>query len=1013
MAGEGRIIARASVRIVPDSSGFRAAAERDIEGLPDGKVEIVAEFNDKEAKAELARLASEGIHIEATVDLEKGALAAEKALAEKPVKVPVNFDVDKGALEAEKLLAKKPIKVPVNFDVDRDPFKDMLRGIGRDLVNPVKSAFSSIQSIGGQAFSGIGEEVSQLSGSLEGLGGPITSAVAGVAKLAAGGLLVAEAGAAVSAAWGAASTAIAAVPAAIGLIGAPIAAIALGMDGIKAAAKTIQPQFDAMQKSISAAFQQGLTPVLQNLANNLFPKLSVGLAATATALSGVAANTVNWLTSTPGIQLLSATVGNVNAAITAMSPGILAATQGFLSLASNNAAMHLLSTAVNDVGAALKSISENTSLTSAFQGLEGVLSSLTQGFTNLVNNGIKLFASAAPGIQSAIDAINGFFSGFDYAALGSAVGGAFTGIANAIKQIDPGTVQAIQGAFEHLGQVLSGPTVSNAFRVIADQIPGFVNALADAADGLADIVGKVDAFFDALTATDHGTFKAAVDRFFSDAPTTVANHMKDADAAAKTGVNNLGNTAQAGGQALHDRFIGPVAKLPADVQTPLGQTAANAGTGGTATAQAFQAGLTQLGAAVTQVFGPVVGAAITAGLNQLGPIITAGFGVVTTAFTTAFSTLATGAVPLGFIGIGAAFTAGLAGIATQITTTFGTNLSLAVGTGMLQLQNAVTIGLVGVQTAFTTGLGLVATGVTTFFSTTLSVAVGTGMLAVRNAVVLGMAGVATAFTTGFANVNTAVSGAMVNVAGAFTTGFANVNAAVTTGMGNALTAVNQGMANLTTAVQTGGTDLVTAMTTTMTNFARAITDGQTAAVGAIKTVVAAVVKAVDVNALVSVGAQLDQGLANGMIQNSKVVQDAARKVVQDAKAAAQAEANINSPSRLFRDEIGKPLTEGVAVGQLAEIRMVEDASRQVVQAAVAAAQREIDGVGALELSTAFTDTFGSLSTQVNAAISTDAGKPPAIVATIPVMVDGKVVDRRVEIVVAEWEKEILAGQRGA
>jgi hypothetical protein len=291
----------------------------------------------------------------------------------------------------------------------------------------------------------------------------------------------------------------------------------------------------------------------------------------------------------------------------------------------------------------------------------------------------------------------------------------------------------------------------------------------------------------------------------------------------------------------------------------------------------------------------------------------------------------------------------------------------------------------------------------------MSLAVGTGMLQVANAVILGMAGVSNAFTQGFANVNAAVSQAMVNVAGAFTQGFANVNAAVTAGMGNALTALNQGMANLTTAVQTGGADVVTAMTTTMTNFSKAITDGQTSAVGAIKQVVQAVVKAVDVNALVSVGAQLDQGMANGMIQNSKVVQDAARKVVQDAKAAAQAEANINSPSRLFRDQIGRPLTEGVAVGQLAEIRMVEDAARKTVQAAMAAGQSEINALGALQLGVANASSFAdAVSAKVSAIVAESGASATAPVAMFShkTVLEGKTVEESVGKVVGEWAKDV-------
>lgn len=63
-----------------------------------------------------------------------------------------------------------------------------------------------------------------------------------------------------------------------------------------------------------------------------------------------------------------------------------------------------------------------------------------------------------------------------------------------------------------------------------------------------------------------------------------------------------------------------------------------------------------------------------------------------------------------------------------------------------------------------------------------------------------------------------------------------------------------------------------------------------------------------------IGKAICDGLANGIIQNSSVVQQAARKVITDAETAAKQQAGVNSPSLLFMREVGMPIAEGIAKG---------------------------------------------------------------------------------------------------
>ncbi|MBY0752415.1 hypothetical protein K5Q29_02985 [Streptococcus sp. 2018037] len=63
-----------------------------------------------------------------------------------------------------------------------------------------------------------------------------------------------------------------------------------------------------------------------------------------------------------------------------------------------------------------------------------------------------------------------------------------------------------------------------------------------------------------------------------------------------------------------------------------------------------------------------------------------------------------------------------------------------------------------------------------------------------------------------------------------------------------------------------------------------------------------------------VGSMISQGLAQGMMLSIGSVTAAANALVAQAERAAKAKAQIHSPSRLFRDAIGRFLPMGVAVG---------------------------------------------------------------------------------------------------
>lgn len=109
-----------------------------------------------------------------------------------------------------------------------------------------------------------------------------------------------------------------------------------------------------------------------------------------------------------------------------------------------------------------------------------------------------------------------------------------------------------------------------------------------------------------------------------------------------------------------------------------------------------------------------------------------------------------------------------------------------------------------------------------------------------------------------------------------------------------------------------------------------------------------------VGSMRGIGAMIGQGLAQGMYSALGAVTAAANALVAQAERAAQAKAKIHSPSRLFRDGVGRFISQGVAVGITKDAYKVDDAMGDVFNQIQAFSFKAEDliGVGKTKLSKA-------------------------------------------------------------
>ena len=156
-----------------------------------------------------------------------------------------------------------------------------------------------------------------------------------------------------------------------------------------------------------------------------------------------------------------------------------------------------------------------------------------------------------------------------------------------------------------------------------------------------------------------------------------------------------------------------------------------------------------------------------------------------------------------------------------------------------------------------------------------------------------------------------------------------------TSIGTAFTSasstVETAMNSMVNAVKTGGNQMKSSAKSDGTQAGKNFATGISSANGAVSSAVSSLVSTAvnrarqGASAMRSAGSYIGQGLAQGMMSALGAVTAAANALVAQAERAARAKAQIHSPSRLFRDNVGIYIGQGVAVGIERSQKYVDEA----------------------------------------------------------------------------------------
>lgn len=279
--------------------------------------------------------------------------------------------------------------------------------------------------------------------------------------------------------------------------------------------------------------------------------------------------------------------------------------------------------------------------------------------------------------------------------------------------------------------------------------------------------------------------------------------------------------------------------------------------------------------------------------------------------------------------------AGLTAIANSGIATAGPGLQQA-GTGLMLIATSAQLASVAMQslptvlTSLSTSLStlpetmtMASTAMSTFATSVMSsfailggsvasvTALQVGLMSLANAMMMAQSGASMMAST-LSMINSSATSA--------SSAMSQLASSISSAMTQALSSVQASMMMMVTVVMQSATQMTQAGQQAGRGVSNGVTNGIRSGIGSATAAMSAMLSSIRSAAMSGVssmryaGNMIGQGLAQGMYSALGAVTAAANALVAQAERAAQAKAKIHSPSRLFRDNVGRYIAQGIAVG---------------------------------------------------------------------------------------------------
>ncbi len=619
---------------------------------------------------------------------------------------------------------------------------------------------------------------------------------------------------------------------------------------------------------------------------------------------------------TAGVANILAFGGAVATAAVGIGAGVAIIAAGFALLATQGQGV---ATIINAVGEAFATVA--TAIIGAFAQavvtVAGVLPIVTSALANLAPLIVafgQAFGAAAPFVSALGEAITSIAS-----VLPPVISAFSQGVAAIVEAVTP-IVEIVGNVFTTVAQI-----VADAIVQIVQSLTPFMPAVVQITQALAPVLQSIAEAFTTLVAQISPIIDSIANLF-----RTLGNVIKSVLDGAKGVIEGFGNAVR----TILDGVSG--------IFDSIGRAALSAGQGFKLLAQGVvMITNTNLGDMAASLGAVALGvgniASKSAGLAQAGNAMkTLGVGMTTV------SSQANAAV------------SGLTNFATRITSvqtavTALPSILASAASSFASFVGQVVSGIAGLS-AINAPITALRTQVTTITPALLQAAMG---FTVFGAQVIAINSILTIVSATFVQVGTSAASASGQI-----TAISASTASAIAAFASMSAQVQSSMQMMLSVVRSTGSQMISQGRQTGQQTSQNIAQGIRGGGGQVRSAMSSLVNAarsVGMSGAATmryVGAMIGQGLAQGMYSALGAVTAAANALVAQAERAAQAKARIHSPSRLFRDNVGRYISQGMAVGILADAHKVDAAMGDVYDQirAFKYAPEDIIGVGKAQLS---------------------------------------------------------------
>jgi hypothetical protein len=633
-------------------------------------------------------------------------------------------------LQARLALAK--LSVPVTVDVIAADPKNQLRGFA-GIDNTVVRTMGAVSKFTDGALSG-----------LEGIAKGASKAGLAILRMGDAFWILLAVVAVAAPALALLAGTLVALPGLLTAFAVPLAAVALGMDGIKEAAKAAQPAFDKLKATMSETFQNGMTPGFQLLADKLFPRLQAALPKVAESLSGLFDVFTKTITDKGNLDKIEGTIRGIANALSQAAPGVASFTNAFTSLINSTAGPLLssLSGTVNKLGAEFEAwvgkVTANGQLQQAMDTLKGTFGEIGGILKDITSYSFDALADPAFGEK-------------------------MKGFVQDVRALVNDVLPLLKSGFEDVAQIISGirdtvDAIKSAGNWI-EKITGGKNEIKGPkqTEGFAGLFGRDGVLGDNAPFRNSDWGGGIFKELF---PTNEAKRYgNEAGQAFQEGLTESATPQGGGGDVFNDY-----------VETAKQQLAT--GIGSTAGVPFDAAGIAE---GIRNQLSGQIQAAITdaqASIQQLGPTLQASIDAAITPLST---------------------------LPTKIGESFGL-LSASVGGAFTAVQTVVTENITGIVNAIGVGFDGIPARLNVAFAA-LGASVAGAMIALKGVVTSNATGIADAFGQAFSGAAGRVSSALAGVTGAIASALTPALGVVASTVAGILQSLQGGLAAVVPVVE--------------------------------------------------------------------------------------------------------------------------------------------------------------------------------------------------------------------